>query len=56
LKVKGTCQLHLQFERISLARSEDGGDMFLQNVDWLSMDIPEDTTLHNHHCENVNPT
>jgi hypothetical protein len=28
---------------------EDGGDMFLRNVGWLS----EDITHHNHGCENL---
>jgi hypothetical protein len=37
---------------------EDGGDMFLRHVGWLSTDytalyIPEDITLHNHRCENL---
>jgi hypothetical protein len=37
---------------------EDGGDMFLRNVGWLSTDytaryIPEDRTLHEHRCENL---
>jgi hypothetical protein len=34
---------------------EDGGDMFLRNVGWLSTVymryIPEDSTFHNHRCE-----
>jgi hypothetical protein len=32
---------------------EDGGAMFLWNISWLqwtTWHIPEDTTLHNHHC------
>jgi hypothetical protein len=36
---------------------EDGGDMFLWNVGWLSTTtwryIPEDWSVHNHHCENL---
>jgi hypothetical protein len=36
---------------------EDGRDMFLRNVGFLSTDytgyIPEDRSLHNHRCENV---
>jgi hypothetical protein len=36
---------------------EDGGDVFLRNVGWLSTDytayIPEDITLHDHRCENL---
>jgi hypothetical protein len=37
--------------------TEDGGDMFLRNVGWLPADYmvlyPEDSTLHNHRCENL---
>jgi hypothetical protein len=36
---------------------EDGCDMFLRNVSWLSTDytrcIPEDRTLHNHRYQNL---
>jgi hypothetical protein len=36
---------------------EDGGDIFLRNIGWLSMAtlryIPEDSILHNHCCENL---
>jgi hypothetical protein len=36
---------------------EDGGDIFLWNLGWLSTDytmyIPEDRTLKNHCCENL---
>jgi hypothetical protein len=41
----------------SSADSEDGGDMIVRNVGSLSPDhtshIPEDSILHNHHCENL---
>jgi hypothetical protein len=36
---------------------EDGSNMFLQNICWLSVDYtalyPKDRTLHNHHWENL---
>jgi hypothetical protein len=36
---------------------EDGGDMFLRNVGWLSTDYtalyPEDIPVHKHRCENL---
>jgi hypothetical protein len=35
---------------------KDGGNMFLWNVSWLSTMwhyIPEDRTLHNHCCEDL---
>jgi hypothetical protein len=38
---------------------EDVGDMFLRKVGWLSTDYkalyPQQVTLHNHRCENLNP-
>jgi hypothetical protein len=52
VRAGGSALLGLFFE------PEDGGDMFLQNIDWLSVDyaalyIPEDGTLHNHCYENL---
>jgi hypothetical protein len=32
---------------------EDGGEMFIRNVGWLSTNYTEDRTLHNHCCENL---
>jgi hypothetical protein len=67
----GTCRLYLQGQKISWARNqresssfyffdlEDAGNMFLRNVCDTQRTtrryIPEDSTLHNHRCENLKP-
>jgi hypothetical protein len=45
------------FMLVSCFDPEDGGDMFLRKVGCIhgtsQRYIPEDRTLHNHHCENL---
>jgi hypothetical protein len=48
--------LHAGFLLGLLFNSEDEGNIFLQNVYFHQTTrryIPEDRTLHNHHCENL---
>jgi hypothetical protein len=52
---RGTCRLHLQGRKIKRARnqreSRSQAELCFQ---WITRRyIPEDSTLHNHHCENL---
>jgi hypothetical protein len=49
--------LHARFSPDLLYNPENGGEMFLWNVDWLSADYtalyPKNRTLYKHRCENL---
>jgi hypothetical protein len=61
------CLLHADFLFGSFFDSEDGGDIFLQNISWLSVDsktlvdfqwttlsyISDDSSLQRHQCEKL---
>jgi hypothetical protein len=52
-----TTYFHAGFLFGLLFSPENGADVFLRNVDWLSTDCtalyPRKSTLHNYHCENL---
>jgi hypothetical protein len=53
----GTCRLHIQGQsskKPAITRLQLGADKLLRNVGWTKLPyIPENITLHNYCCENV---